>query len=363
MPRPNPPGLHRERTRHGKIAYYVRPEKGKRTRIRGEYGTPEFKAAYDAAIRGEPMPAGKADFPVQSLGWLIARYRESTAWTELSIATRRQRENIFRHALKAAGREPYTRITKAAMVAARDRRKGNAGRHFLQAMHGLFEWAIEAQHAETDPTAGIKRPRPRTEGFKIWPQEWHDKFKARWPLGTRPRLVYAVAYSTGLRRGDLVVVGRPHVKKNRGSIRTEKGGRIIVAHFPFDADAQAAVVAGPTGGLTFIASESGQPITKETLGNFMREWCDAAGVPGSLHGLRKAKATYVAEHGGTEAELDSMFGWKRGSGTSAIYTQTADAERLAANAIARLEQDANVYSRTSQSGAGTGRKKKARSNG
>jgi len=35
MPRPRPPHLHRETTRHGKHAWYVRIGKGKRVRIGG----------------------------------------------------------------------------------------------------------------------------------------------------------------------------------------------------------------------------------------------------------------------------------------------------------------------------------------
>lgn len=338
MPRPGLPNLHRERSRHGKMVYYVRPEKGKRTRIRAEYGTPEFKAAYDAALRGEPLPTGKADYPARSLGWLIARYRESTAWTELALATRRQRENIFKHVLRSAGRDPHAMVTKAAIVAGRDRRKGNPGRHFVQTMHGLFDWAVEAKHAETDPTAGVKRPRPKTEGWTPWPQEWHDAYKKRWPLGTRQRVAYAVIYCTGLRRGDAVKIGRPHVKGNRGSFRTEKNK--IIAHFPVDDELQEALKAGPIGELTYIAGDLGQPIKKEYFGNIFREWCDKASVPGSAHGLRKARATYVSENDATDAELDAMFGWKRGSGMSKIYTEHANREKLAASAIGKLERAA-----------------------
>lgn len=45
MPRPRPPHLHREITRHGVTVWYVRIGKGKRTRMAGAYGSPEFTAA------------------------------------------------------------------------------------------------------------------------------------------------------------------------------------------------------------------------------------------------------------------------------------------------------------------------------
>jgi hypothetical protein len=44
MPRPRPPHLHRQVTRHGKTVWYVRIDKGPRVRIRAEFGTPEFDA-------------------------------------------------------------------------------------------------------------------------------------------------------------------------------------------------------------------------------------------------------------------------------------------------------------------------------
>ena len=53
MPRPRPPHLHRETNRHGNVVWYVRVGKGPRIRIKGIYGTPEFEAAYRAAINGE----------------------------------------------------------------------------------------------------------------------------------------------------------------------------------------------------------------------------------------------------------------------------------------------------------------------
>jgi hypothetical protein len=95
MPRPRPPHLQREETRHGRITWYVRLDKGPRIRIRAAFGSADFDAEYQAAIAGTVRPADAG--PVAgTLAWLIAQHRETTAWTALSGATRRQRENIFR---------------------------------------------------------------------------------------------------------------------------------------------------------------------------------------------------------------------------------------------------------------------------
>lgn len=353
MPRPRPLHLHREENRHGTAVWYVRKGKGPRIRIRETYGTPEFEAACLAALHGESTPRKTGQFNAGTLGWLIARYRESMAWMHLSLATRRQRENIFKHILASAGQDIAAQVDRRAIVAGRDRRREtpNAARHFVQTMRGLFEWAVEAQHVAEDPTRDVKAPRGSTSGFRPWTQEWCDAYEKRWPLGTRPRLAYDVLLYTGLRRGDAVRLGRPHVKNGVATIHTEKTGQVVT--IPILPPLQASIAAGPIGELTYIAGESARPLTKESFGNYFREWCKEAGVPGSAHGLRKAGATRAAENGATVAELEALFGW-RGGGMASLYTRDADRVRLAKGAAEKLlAQDANIYSRTSAKGAGT----------
>jgi site-specific recombinase XerC len=225
MPRPRPPHLHRETNRHGNAVWYVRVGKGPAF-VSAPLGTPDFEIEYRAAIAGEkPMPAGK--HLTGTLSWLIERYRDSGAWTKLSMATRRQRENIFQNVTKTAGLEKIGHVDRKAIVAGRDRRREtpNAARHFVQAMRGLFEWAVQAGYASADSTADVDTPRPASEGFETWPPEWCALFEKRWPLGTRERVAYDVLFFTGLRRGDAVRFGRPHVKNSIDTIRTGKPAR------------------------------------------------------------------------------------------------------------------------------------------
>lgn len=116
MPRPRPPHLHRETTRHGKAVWYVRLGKGPRIRLLAEYGTPDFSAEYQAAVTASPRPKKGAP-QAGTLAWLIDRYRETFEWTGLSSATRRQRENIFAHILEAAGEQSFARITRQTILA------------------------------------------------------------------------------------------------------------------------------------------------------------------------------------------------------------------------------------------------------
>jgi integrase len=335
MPRPRPPYLSREVTRHGQGVWYVR-RNGKRIRLRSEYGTPEFDAEYQAAITNSPQRPQKGEPAAGTLEWLIARYRETNAWQSLSLATRRQRENIFKQVLATAGDQPIARITTATIAAGRDRRAKTPfqARHFLDTMRGLFRWAAKAKMVKSDPTVGVEDPSmPKTQGFPVWTEDHVAAYEKRWPIGTRQRVWLDVLLYTGLRRGDAVRFGRQHIRNGIGTIKTEKTGtEVTLPILPVLAETLAA---GPCGDLAFIATKTGQPFTKVSFGNAFKDGWRAAGVPGSAHGLRKIAATRAANAGATEEQLKAIFGWSSGRMAS-LYTRAADRRRLAIEGMHKL---------------------------
>jgi integrase len=339
MPRPRPPHLLRQETRHGRVVWYVRIGKGPRIRIRSAFGTPEFDAEYQAALAGLPTLQRKdTGTEIGTLAWLIERYRETTAWTGLSLATRRQRENILKHVIETAGRQPIDRITRATIVTGRDRRAAatpNQARHFLDTMRGLFRWAVEAELTRVDPTVGVKDPtRPTSDGFPPWNEEDIAAYETHWPVGTRERVWLDVILYTGLRRGDAVRFGRQHVRNGIGRIKTQKTGtEVTLPILPILAET---LTAGPCGDLTFITGKRGNPLTKEAFGNLFKKACRTAGVSDrSAHGLRKIAATRAADRGATEAQLEAIFGWTGGRMAS-LYTRSANRSRLAIEAMHKL---------------------------
>lgn len=337
MPRPRPPNLHREMTRHGKAVWYVRVSKGPRIRIKTDFGAAGFDEEYQAALTG--MPLKKSGFGATgTLAWLLDRYRETSAWTRLSVATRRQRDNIFVHVIETAGRQPYTKITKATIMAGRERRAKTPAqaRNFLDAMRGLFRWAEGAGHVKNDPTAGVANPpRKKGDGFVAWTEADVEAYQRRWPLGTRQRLWLDVLLYTGLRRGDAVRFGRQHVRNGIGTIKTEKSGLTVICTLPILPVLERTLEAGPCGDIIYIAGERGQPLTKESFGNLFREACNEAGVSGSAHGVRKIAATTAANAGASVAQLEAIFGWCGGAMAS-LYTRSADRQRLATEAMHML---------------------------
>jgi integrase len=348
MPRPRPPFLHRQVER-GKTFWYVRRHHGTRTRIRAPFGSDEFWREYEAACAGrgsKQLLQTRNNYetaPLGSLAWLIERYRETSAWTDLSLATRRQRENIFKKILEGAGQKPYAKITSETIEAGCARRKDTPAqaRHFLDTLRGCFRWAKKAKLVKLDPTADVDTPKQKkSAGFAVWSDDDVVAYQRRWPLGTRERVWLDVGLYTGLRRGDAVRLGRQHVRDGVITLKTEKTGTEVT--IPILPELAATLAAGPCGDLHLIVGASGKPFTKESFGNEFRKACRKAGIRGKpFHGLRKLAATRLANAGATGHMLDAFFGWSGGR-TAAIYTRGADRRRLGVEAGQLLIDDLDV---------------------
>lgn len=337
MPRKLPPFVGRERTRHGKLVFYFRRGKGPRVRLPA-IDSDEFAEAYEAALAGSPRKKHRVIANAGTLEWLISRYRETTAYMGLSPATRKQRDNIFKGVTATAGTADFRKITRKTIVEGRERRASTPAqsRNFLDAMRGLFRWALEAELVSVDPTAGVKNPtRPKSGGFEAWSEDDVIAYENRWAAGTKERVWLHVLLYTGLRRGDAVRIGRQHVREGVGTIRTEKTGTEV--SIPLLPVLEETLRQGPTGDLAFIVGERGQPLTKESFGNLFRKACNEAGLKGkSAHGVRKIGATRAAEAGATVAELEALFGWTGGT-MAMLYTKTADRKRLAKVASEKIK--------------------------
>jgi integrase len=155
--------------------------------------------------------------------------------------------------------------------------------------------------------------------------------------------MYGVYRFTGLRRGDAARLGKQHIGKASAKfpdcvirIDTEKTGmRVTIPVLPELAEI---IAAGPIGELSIIASKTGQPVRKESLGTLFKKACKAAGIPNkSAHGIRKAAATRAANNEATVATLNAIFGWT-GSQMASLYTRDADRERLAGEHMGKLSK-------------------------
>ena len=331
------PYLYRERTRHGKLVWYVRRERhGKRVRIGGEFGSREFLEAYHAALADQAPAATSKHVGPGTLAWLVARYRESATWAGLSVATRYQREGIFRAVIEKAGAVPFRSVESKHVRQGREDRKATPflANNFLKAMRGLFAWAAEAELVPRNPAADVDFLPVKTQGHEPWTMADVARYEARWTDGTRERIWLHVLLYTGLRLGDACTVGRQHVSDGWIRLRAEKTGALV--EIPIAPALAATLATGPVGDMAWIATSSGRPFVKEAFGNAFRRACREAGIVGkSAHGLRKTLATRAAESGASEEELQAWFGWQSNR-MSQVYTRSANRKRMASSAATKM---------------------------
>jgi integrase-like protein len=172
-------------------------------------------------------------------------------------------------------------------------------------------------------------------GFPQWTPANLDKFEERHPIGTKAHLALGLVQYLGVRRSDVPLLGRQHVRDGKIVFRMYKGRRRatvpplslpIIPELQRIVDASAA--AGITGELSFLVTEYGKPFSIAGFGNKFRQWCDEAGLYGlSAHGVRKAAATRAAENGATAHQLMAMFGWLTLK-QAEHYTRLAERARL-----------------------------------
>jgi integrase len=197
---------------------------------------------------------------------------------------------------------------------------------------------MDNNKAFSNPARDVPRLSVKSGGYHSWTEQEREQFEKRWPIGTKPRLAYALLFHTGQRRSDVVAFGRRHVHSGKLRFTQHKGRNRnpMALELPILPELQQVLDASPLGDLTFLVNDQGQPFVAAAFTNWFRQCCDEAGLPQcSAHGLRKAAATVAAENGATAHELMSIFGWLT-MAEAERYTRTAERKRLAERGMGLL---------------------------
>ena len=326
--------------RHGKPRFYFRRAGFKGLRLPGLPWSPEFMAAYELAMNREwrsPEIGSKRTVPGTVNAALVSYYNLSADFRALAAGTQAMRRAILERFREQHGDKRIATLDQRAISAILAKKSPAAARNWLKALRGLLKHSISVQQRQTDPPVGIKLPSAKSDGHHSWEDDEVAKFTARHPIGTRPYLALALLVFTGQRRGDVVRMGREHIRDGFLSWRQQKtGGQVDIPVLP---DLQAALDAMPKADqLAFLQTEAGNPFTAAGFGGWFRERCDEAGLPHcSAHGLRKAAATRLANAGATEHQLMAWFGWSS-IREAERYTRKANRKRLAQSAGALISR-------------------------
>jgi integrase len=344
------PYLISDRDRRNNLRYYVR-RNGRKIRIREKYGTEAFALAYADALRAGGGEIMKAALP-GTFGWLAACYFASAEFNKLDAKSQTTRRLVIEGCLREPRKPgssdlmrdcPISSISAAHIKMLRDRRASHPGaaNNRRKYLSSLFAWAVEHGRLHANPARDVRKVRYSTAGFHTWTIEEVRQFEARHPIGTKARLALALLLYLGVRRGDVVTLGRQHVKDGwlrfiprKTSYRRQRMSEKPV--LPILADI---IAKSPTGDLTYLVTAYGKPFTAAGFGGWFRERCNEAGLSHcSAHGLRKAGASIAAENGATDRQLMALFDWDTAAQAN-VYTAAADRKRLAGEAARLLADD------------------------
>ena len=145
----------------------------------------------------------------------------------------------------------------------------------LRIIRKLTGVALDQEWIEYDPTYRI-RCRPAFKGWKAWSDESCAAFEKRWPLGTTPRTVYAIARYFGHRRSDVAAVKWTDLEVAAGNVVQSKTGKAL--WIPLHPELAKALEATPRRGEYVVLTQYGQPFSAKALGMRMQDWTKQAGL-------------------------------------------------------------------------------------
>lgn len=371
---PLPLYVTRDRDRYGKVRLYFqrvwrqggKRVKGRKVRLPDDPASLEFAEAYAAARRDSeqpPVPTGTVGEPIPgTLRDLITRYKQSTAWLALDERTRHVRTLQYDHVLAEPLRPKATQIMADCPLRAlsrrhiemlRDRKAAtpHEANNRLKALRMALRWGVASPTIQlhSDPSEGVARLPTEAGGHHTWTVDEVEQYEATHAVGTKARLAMALLLYTGLRRSDAIRLGKQHRAMIRSQnqqtpgfrLRIHKGRKKRAEHhdIPLLPELDAIIAASPTGDLTYLVSDLGQPYASgNSFGNKFKDWCVEAGLPHcTAHGLRKAAATIAADNGATTHQLMAIFGWSSVK-QAETYTREADRRRLATSGMGLIRR-------------------------
>lgn len=326
--------------RHGKARYYFRKPGMRRVALPGLPWSPEFMSALDLASAGVSdtrAEIGSEKTLPGTIAALSVAYFNSGDFKTLAESTQATYRGVIDNFRADHGSKRVAMLQRehiARLVGAKSETPA-AAHNLLRMLRLLMKFAVTHGWRRDDPTLGLKAPKMRAGGFYAWTEADIAQFEKAHPLGSRARLALALLLYTAQRRGDVVRMGRQHIRNEVLTIRQQKTGALV--EIPVLADLRRVLDATASDHLTFLVAAGAKPFTPAGFGNWFRAVCDQARLPKecAAHGLRKAASRRLAEAGCTAHQIMAITGHKTLREVTR-YTDSVDRREMAAVAMKKL---------------------------
>ncbi len=340
--------------RHGKTRWRFRKKGFKSQHLRGEPGSTEFMEDYALAKEGKIIKGeiGSKRTRPGSIDSLCVKYYRSIEFAKLSPTS----QKVYRRQLEAFRKQHGRKLVKGlerrhikAIIAGMSD-KPSAADNLLKRLKVLMKFALDENMIVINPAHGVKGFNTFTTGHRTWGEADIDQFKAHYASGTRERLALELLLCTAQRSSDVVPMGWQHIIKEPGKpakIRILQKKTKTPLKLPILPDLQIELDATPKTNMTFIVTEYGRPFSVKGFQQWFSKRARTAGIKPIMcedgrirgctaHGLRKAAATRLANHGCDDRLIMAVTGHKTASEISR-YTRDRDQELSAERAFKALQ--------------------------
>ena len=204
----------------------------------------------------------------------------------------------------------------------------------LKAWRSILRFAVDEGMILADPSQGLRKPRGEVTPHRQWTPAEIAAYRDHWQPGTPERIAMEVIYWTGARCIDAARLGWQMVDADGwlGYKQIKTGGPATCPVRTLPAWAQSMAsdhalfrAALPGDRLQWIVTRSGKPRSVKGLSQWFSRAATLAGLPDdcTAHGLRKARASALAEAGATASQIGAWTGHQSLSEV-AHYTRGAD---------------------------------------
>lgn len=335
MKHPGYPGVSSFTDRHGVTRYKFRKTGLKPATIPGQPNTPQFDAAYEAAVFGtvvrktavviqHPRSAHPA-----SLNACWAKVRLRPKFLKLEPATRTQYSYLIEAWLDEAmdgggkrGEGPVADLRPRHIQDSLDKMSPSNSIILRLLIKKLTKEARLQDWIEFDPVYGTEPVERDSIPREAWPHHICALYEKHWPIGTSARTAYELAKWLGTRRSDVALVrwdqlvtkiidGEPVEGFDFVQFKGRNRKGAFSKFHPISPMLSEALEPLDRSTETVLVTRYGTPYKMNSLGRMMRSfWCPLAGIPGgyTLHGLRFAMGAFLADAGATAHESRDVLG-------------------------------------------------------
>jgi integrase len=323
----------------GRVRYYFR-YRGKRWPLRGEPGTGEFAAAYDA-LRQECLPVQRGSnvaFAPATMGYVIAKYRASDKLAKRARSTQRSYGQLLDRLLDLCGTALIADMRERHVRALRKQFKApSASDRAVMMVRLLWQFAKENLDMELgpNPAAEVERRHSRGWSHEPWPDEFIVKFLAE--ARPRPNAQRAVMLllHTGQRVGDVAAMQWEQYDGHWLRVRQAKTGKLL--QIPCSAALKEMLDGMERRSSFILTTQRGGGYSPGALSNMIHDATERLGVAEhTAHGLPANAAVRLAHAGCTFHMIMAITGHATAR-EILRYTKGVDQAKLALEAVERLE--------------------------